>query len=240
MILFLGDSFTWGQGLEWYYYLENNLMTVDEINKLIPPKHACERLSFEASEYRKKHRFPSLVSKHFDIPYDLGKVGNGGGNPDFNFVLDNIDRFIYLQNLTFIVVQFTHVGRDRGDYIGNPDDLFSIDVDPILNNLEKIKSLYGIEWVTLSWMPETADRVLQKYPNKNVFFEYENKKFNSFEDFVSNINIHTDISIDDKRIFDYHFSKEGSQFIANSIISHIEKHNLLDKEKFNKNNFKIF
>ena len=41
MIIFLGDSFTWGQGLQIPVWLKQG-KSVEEITNLMPPKHPAE------------------------------------------------------------------------------------------------------------------------------------------------------------------------------------------------------
>ena len=62
MIIFLGDSFTWGQGLQIPYWIEQG-KSIDEINDLMPPKVALESvMDYEADEYRKTYHFPPKYS----------------------------------------------------------------------------------------------------------------------------------------------------------------------------------
>ena len=45
MIVFLGDSFTWGQGLQIPYWLEQG-KSIDEISKLMPPHFPAEQYDY--------------------------------------------------------------------------------------------------------------------------------------------------------------------------------------------------
>ena len=42
MILFVGCSFTWGAGLQFEYLIDNEEWTIEQCNKLIPPKSFME------------------------------------------------------------------------------------------------------------------------------------------------------------------------------------------------------
>jgi len=64
MILFLGDSFTWGQGLPIEKWLKEG-KSLDYCNRL-PPKVPSELYNYEDDNYRKQNHFPNLVAKHFN------------------------------------------------------------------------------------------------------------------------------------------------------------------------------
>ena len=100
MILFSGDSFTWGQGLEWDVLLKSDNWDVDKINnKLIPPKHANENLPLYLNEYREKNRWAHKVAEHFDYGYDLLRCGNGGSNYDNYFQIKNLNHIVIPENV---------------------------------------------------------------------------------------------------------------------------------------------
>ena len=94
MILFLGCSFTWGAGLQFEYLIDNEEWTIEQCNKLIPPKSFMEHLNYKSDMFRKKNHYPNLVAKHFDCHHSLGKVGNGGDNMNIKFCLDNLNQLV--------------------------------------------------------------------------------------------------------------------------------------------------
>ena len=61
-LVFLGDSFTWGQGLHYYYMIEKHGWTQSDCKKFFDNRYRFEWLGFEADEYRRKYSFPYLVS----------------------------------------------------------------------------------------------------------------------------------------------------------------------------------
>ena len=110
MIVFLGDSFTWGQGLQIPYWLEQG-KSVGEINKLMPPKFPSEQYDYEADELRKKQHFPNLVSKYFNKSY-CTKWGNGGSNQDILEIIKNMGNQMDTSGIDYFVIQFTEFTRD--------------------------------------------------------------------------------------------------------------------------------
>lgn len=233
MILFLGDSFTWGQGLEWEWLINNENYSTQDINKLMPPNHACERLPIHLQDYREKNRWPRLVSEHFNHQYDLSRCGNGGSNYDAQIVLQNLEHFIYPENLDLVIFQLTNSHRNiPDDFEGDVDELFIGDVLSFKNTIESIKSKHPqINFLTLSWLPEPAD-IIERIMGKEMLvkFNFEGNEYNSFEPFIGKITLSNKY----QGLIDHHFNLEGHQFIAKSVIEHIEKYNL-DKRNPNDN-----
>lgn len=238
MILFLGDSFTWGQGLEWEHLINNENWSVDDINKIIPPRTACERLPLHLQDYREKNRWPRLVSEHFNHQYDLSRCGNGGSNYDAHVFLENLEHFIHLENLDLIVFQFTNSHRFIPDnFNGTLEDLFMNDIVLFENYINKIKSKSGTEitnkipnvkFLTLSWLPEISNIIESRFGSEFVVkFNFNNNEYNSFEPFAHQISL----GVKYKGLLDYHFNLEGHQFIAKSVIEHIEKYNIFNNYK---------
>ena len=93
MILFLGDSFTWGQGLQIPYWIQQG-KSIDECNRLMPPQYPAEIYDYHADEYRKKHHFPNLVAKHFNKSYLSISIQNEKANkrPSHILVLTALTR----------------------------------------------------------------------------------------------------------------------------------------------------
>lgn len=226
MILFLGDSYTWGQGLEWEYLLQNNLTTIEEINKIIPPQLASERLPFTLSEFRRENRFAHKVAKHFNIPYKIGRYGNGGGNSEIEFILSNLEKFIHPENLDIIIVQFTHIGRDLPyDFNGNVFEYWDELTNRTLSVLKEISKHYKINYACTSWLIEPSESVNRTDPKSLIKLLIDNDEKISFEEI--NGCLHEKYN----GLKDGHLSLEGHDIVANSIINHLEKNNLYQKNK---------
>lgn len=235
MIIFLGDSFTWGQGLEWEYMISNEGSSFDDCNKLMPPDFACERLPLHLQDYREKNRWPRLVSEHFNQQYDLSRCGNGGSNHDAHVFLQNIEHFIHLENLDLIVFQFTNSHRFVPDnFEGTLEDLFTEDMINFENCINDIKLKVGteintkipnIKFITLSWLPEIANIIEDRLGSEMVVkFKFDGQIYNSFEPFIDKIKL----SNKHKGLIDHHFNLEGHEFIAKSVIEHIEKYDIFN------------
>jgi lysophospholipase L1-like esterase len=230
MILFLGDSFTWGQGLEWEHLIQNENWKVEDINKIIPPKYACERLPIHLQDFREKNRWPRLVSEHFNHQYDLSRCGNGGSNNDAWIFLENIENFIHLENLDLIIFQFTNCHRNINNISnGDIEDIFNSDVNAFEYHMNIIKSKNkNVKFLTLSWLPETADRLESQLGSRYLIkFNHNGVIYNSFEKFLDEMTLYSKY----KGLLDYHFNLEGHQFIAKSVIEHIEKYDIFNNYK---------
>ena len=110
MIVFLGDSFTWGQGLQIPHWLEQG-KSIDEVNELMPPKVPSETYDYNSDKIRQIHHFPNLVSKYFNKSY-VTKFGNGGSNENIISILNNLGEHMDLSGIDFIVIQFTELFRN--------------------------------------------------------------------------------------------------------------------------------
>src|SRR6056300_273539 len=109
MILFLGDSFTWGQGL-YFEKWKSEGIDISEWKEKYGEIHDYphEHLDYESHKYRKEHHFPALVAKHFDKDYNV-KWGNGGSNWDLIHQANMIPALSpqYRNGLDLVVVQLT-------------------------------------------------------------------------------------------------------------------------------------
>tara|TARA_B100000925_G_C21997068_1_gene469438 strand:+ start:1690 stop:2397 length:708 start_codon:yes stop_codon:yes gene_type:complete len=226
MILFLGDSFTWGQGLEWYLLLEKG-WTKEQINKVIPPNHHNEHLPIELNDYREKNRWARLVAEHFDIGYDLGRYTNGGTNGDLYEIINNLA--VLPDNIKLIVLQFTHSGRHTPLTPENVNKLFEDDTDIAIKTIKRLKERYPYtKIVTVSWLPELGELMESKMGEKYVIkINSDNNISYGFEDLAQVYNIYHE-----HKLNDYHLTKEGNKILARNVIEHIEKYNLLQKNDF--------
>lgn len=227
MVVFLGDSFTWGQGLQIPYWIEQG-KSIDEINDLMPPKVALESvMDYGANEYRKTYHFPNLVAKHFNRPYST-KWGNGGNNDDIIFLIKNLFRNIVDPNggVDYIVVQFTDSMRDidldgcveRGE---NPDIVLKEHCKNTIKNLNHVCEEQNIKWFGFSWRDDIGSILEEDYKNNYIPILYNGKEYNNFNILRDQCEFMFDCTID-HRIHDSHINALGHQFIANSIIKKIE------------------
>ena len=232
MILFLGDSFTWGQGLPIEKWISDNEKSIEECNRLMPPTHPSELYNYEDDNYRKQNHFPNLVAKHFNKSYTT-KFGNGGTNKDIIDIIQNIGSHCDGRGVDFYIIQFTEVSRDPNLH-DTPGDIFK---DTVLKNgddeffenyiKEKIKKIdniitksYNKKWFGFSWRDDFGKVLEENYTDNYIPIEYENKQHNNFEELRTK-NRHLMLSGKYDGIDDDHFNSEGHQLIANSIIKKI-------------------
>lgn len=223
MILFLGDSFTWGQGLEWIYLMKNEGWTPEMCNSKMPPQDCLENLPLKCQDYRLQNHWPRKVSEYFDEQYDLGRCGNGGSNYDLYTILNNIENFIHPENLKTVIFQFTHSSRDLKlngvDYTLNP---FENDFIEAKNTFESFKKKYPhIKLFMLSWLPEMAELVENYFGESTLIkLEYNGTLYNSFEPFYQKVSISSEYP----KLIDHHLSLKGNKILSDSVIKHIKKY----------------
>jgi len=124
-LIFSGDSFTWGEGLELHDdRFESYIKNVTKAWKYPSLTGTCKYRYPEVCSFteggssllkRQELIYPTLVSNHFDTIY-FSKGDNGGSNKDaLNFIskiLDKIKSNLYLPEE--IIFQMTSITRDMG------------------------------------------------------------------------------------------------------------------------------
>ena len=219
MIVFLGDSFTWGQGLQIPYWLEQG-KSVGEINKLMPPKFPSEQYDYEADELRKKQHFPNLVSKYFNKSY-CTKWGNGGSNQDILEIIKNLGNQMDTSGIDYFVIQFTEFTRDSNLDNSSPTISFEQYREEIVKEVDKtIKNYYNKSWFGLSWRDNFGNILELKYPKNHIPIEFNNKVYSHFEPLLTN-NYNLCLA-DTTKVHDGHFNSHGHQVVADSIIKKIK------------------
>ena len=233
MILFLGDSFTWGQGLEWELMIsesKNEFDTINLINRsLTPPLDYCEHLPIRYGEFRETQRFPKLISNHFDVQHHIARFGNSGNNYDNKFILENLDCFVVEGTSQLIVFQYTHSTRtghnmteEEGDWIKNNVNVIE---DDVKNTLELIDNNFkDTNIIFLSWLPEVGE-CFKKMGREDIFckIEYNDKLDYGFEFLLQDDTIgnQTCLRYKHKGLRDAHLSIEGHKVVADSLIKKI-------------------
>lgn len=225
MILYLGDSFTWGQGLEFEYLIDNGILSEGDTKHFMPNLFNLEKFPLHLHDYREKHRYSRLVSEHFKLGCVVGKYGNGGSNENIQFILQNLKKYLTSPSgIELLVIQTTHPSRSGIQNVLSTEDLFKKETELFSASIKRVESLYGFKVITLSWIREMGDYLLNELGDEKVVsFDYRGDVYNSFEPFLGAISLTNKYH----GCNDGHFSSEGHQFIANSIIEHIEKYNLL-------------
>lgn len=243
MILFLGDSFTWGQGL---YYEKWKSEGVD-VEKWIGQygdvdENPHENLDYGSHQYRKQHHFPALIAKHYDRNYDV-KWGNGGSNWDIIHQLNVLPALApqFRNGLDLVVIQLTDWTRNDNRILYE-NDLYEQTAIPNINQtqrdsnwkeklvdkmmeeeatfqiqkMKEILSHHGLKWLAISWRDDMGHILKNKFEEHYVPFLYENIEHVAFESCLST----TKYSLEEFN--DGHLNTKGHYLVANSIIKKID------------------
>lgn len=225
MIIFLGDSFTWGQGISFERWILEENKTPQVCNQFLPAgQFEQELFSYKDDMFRKQYHFPNLVAKHFDSSY-VTQFGNGGTNKNISKMLLNLGNQFgsnIRRSVKFFVIQFTDFGRslDGGEMI--IDDFETI-METQVHEIDKNCKHWGLEWYGFSWRSDIGEVLQTKYKQNYIPLIYNNKEYNNFGDIL---DLENNLSIKKKYnnlLSDEHFSINGHEFIAKNIISKIEK-----------------
>jgi lysophospholipase L1-like esterase len=244
MILFLGDSFTWGQGLyfeKWEADGIDVLKWKSAFGDLSYYPH--ELLGYDSDVYRKSNHFPALVAKHYDRSYNV-KWGNGGSNWDIIHQLNLLESLSpqYNKGVDLIVIQLTDFYRNNNrvlhgndiykrtsmpdrDYLEHKDNLETQIVEKMITDvpeyqLRKIKEIcdiIGKKWICISWRGDMGKILKNKYKENYVPFFYKDKEYEGFEIALM------DDSYSLEEFNDGHFNSKGCELVADSIIKKIEE-----------------
>lgn len=229
MIIFLGDSFTWGQGLYSKKWIKEG-KDVEFCNKHLPPNFNHQNISYSDDEYRRKYHFPNLVAKHYDRSY-FHRTSNGGSNNDLTAIAHTLPNHCPLEGIDFVVVQFTEFTRSL-DYnyklsenITNFDEFIYKEckrqIQLVYDNLIgfNIKDIF-----MFSWRDDIGKILKSEYPEHFVPLFYKDIEYKCFEDMVSSNNELT--LIGEIGTNDGHFSELGHRVIADSIIKKVDTMNI--------------
>ena len=235
MIVFLGDSFTWGQGLPIEKWIQTDNLSFKECNKFSPPEYSCESYNYEDDNYRKQNHFPNLVAKHFNKSY-VTKFGNGGNNKNIVDILQNLDsHFVDDRGIDVYVLQFTDFVRDpyfnfaqdiiheQGDSYKFENNLNKLFEDYIRTQLHLIDDLIqrrNSKWIGFSWREDFGKVLKQYYPNNYIPLIHNNKSYNNFGKLVDD-DLKLKLSGKWVGLEDGHLNSDGHRVIANCIINKI-------------------
>ena len=108
-IIFLGCSFTWGQGLYFYSDLPDLIYPPNETT------YERHHLTDAHLRYKDTIRYPRLVANHFNT-FEMVKNVNGGSEDEtfdfFDRIFENEKRFYY-DDFEYMVIQLSYVYRNK-------------------------------------------------------------------------------------------------------------------------------
>jgi hypothetical protein len=228
MILFLGDSFTWGQGLHYYSLVEEKGWSWDDCKQFFESNKRFETLGFQVDEFRRRNSFPYLVSKELDMPFQTTKMENGGDNYVLFEMLENLQPFCTPNIIDFIVVQFSSPSRSILN--GTEPKLNTIDeqIKLQVSRISDFCNRWKIKWLGISWQEEIGNILKSNYIENFVPIKYKDKEYTHF-DFNYNPKLHPLFIQYKENIKDGHFNLEGHKVIAKSIIDKVYSTNYLIK-----------
>ncbi len=225
-ILFIGDSFTWGQGLYFYKWMEEKRELPSSVGGMYP---SHSHLVTPADvKYKDELSFTGLVSRYYGLePHK--RLTNGGSNTEI--ILDMIPMLDKLGNDTEkVVFQFTSISRYQfrdlnmgniDNCEGTFDDIFKKRVSNLFNYVDNTLSyfsgLYNFKYCYLDWLGDFHN----ESPSKFVKYNINGTHYSYFNEFLDKYKI--DLVVDGKPIIDLHLNNEGQKILTNSIISHFGK-----------------
>ena len=232
MILFHGDSFTWGSGLQYHCLVEEYGYTWEECKQFLPDRFRLEHFPKKIDDYRIKHSFANKVSEYFDTSYLLSLNGNGGDNTIIQKRLfipnEEYHAGLHWSEIDFHIIQLSTPLRNNPHIDINSDvsDLIYSEVSTILYKLSKLPQIQKNNYLFLCWFPEHSEIIKQTSPNNLIYLNYNNQLYDCF------YPLHQMDSLTFRQygLQDGHFTKEGHDIIANSIINKIKENNF----KFNR------
>jgi len=231
MILFLGCSLTWGQGLQIEKWISEG-KSIEFCNKNSVPHYHAEQLTYEDDLFRKSKSYPNLVAKEFNVSYST-KWGNGGSNDEILFIIENLDKLIHPYTIELIVIQFTDMVRDdMFKYIdkNNFYDLIDVDLKNQINKIDKILTSphINIPWISLCWHKEHSNFIKQKYPKNFIKLHYDGNDYDNIKSLNSYGKDKEIFELCDiyKGIHDGHPSAKWHEIVADSVIKKIKKENI--------------
>jgi hypothetical protein len=160
-ILFIGDSFTWGQGLYFYKWMEQKRELPSSVGGMYP-SHA-HLVTPGDIKYKDDNSFTGLLSKYYGLEA-VKRAANGGSNTEI--ILDMIPMIDKLGNdIDKVVFQFTSISRYqfRDLNMGNIDncngtfeEIYSKRVSNLFNyvndTLKYFSGLYNFQYCYLDWL----------------------------------------------------------------------------------------
>lgn len=226
MILFLGCSLTWGQGLQIEKWISEG-KTIDFCNRNTEPAYDAGMYSYEDDEYRKEKHYPRLVSKELNCSYST-QITNGGSNENNVRLLDNIQKckIGYEGAVELTIVQFTDFTREifYHQYIKDNHERVPHIKSYVLNQITHIDNITKGKWIGLSWPPEYSNAMKQYFPDKHIKIKQNDKTYNCIKDWLEK-NKRTNLELCDKYdgVIDGHLSSEGHEVLAKSILEKIKE-----------------
>jgi hypothetical protein len=163
--MFVGDSFTWGQGL--YFYSKLN-------NQKHPPagKYIDSEVTPLQKKYKDSRRFARIVANHFNT-FEVVKESNGGSDINsLEFIDDFFKKYSY-NDVSTIIFQTTHFGRSPFTFTYEGIE-YSCNIDGYPNSIDHDRNIEKF----VSWCQEN-NITFEKYVelHKKQIYDKIREKF---------------------------------------------------------------
>ena len=242
-IAFIGDSFTWGQGLYLPYWLDRKPHLFSQINKKeLQWKDQEHFIDNEDLRIKDELSFTGIVSKELGREC-IKKIDNGGNNLGNLSILSsnimvNIDgipnTFEFDKKDTIVIFQFTSFGRtDIINYMTEEEieDILKIDIRQsreAINTLfrNRVKNHFDhingrLEELSQEmgfeyWYLDWLGDFYEFLPAKFIDIQIGKNKGKYFSPLTHNMAI--EVKFEDKIIRDGHLNEEGNKILAESIL----------------------
>ena len=247
-IAFIGDSFTWGQGLYLPYWVD----TKPEVLRTLPigVQWAEHQQFVDETDLKIKDKlsFTSIVAKELGRKC-VKKIDNGGDNLTNLKIIQTIDRlkvddkkldFSFKNNNVILIFQLTHFGRNHIiEYMteSEKDDILKYNMvdsieainkyfkdkvkqyfEYIDSTLETITKDYGIEYWYLDWDGDYWGF----RPDKFIDIKLGKNKAKYFSPLTHNMVI--EVKFENRIIRDGHLNEEANMIMAESILEWLREH----------------
>ena len=229
-ILFLGDSFTWGQGLHYYHLIENEGWDWEKCSNFFESKERFETLGYEADEYRRINSFPNLVCKELNCRAIVPQQENGGDNDRIIGILEQIPLFVTQNSIDCIIVQFSIPSRihdiERYKQFNSINEIIISQVERINHLSNEMNQTDGIPWFGFTWTREVGIILETHYKENYIPIQYDNKEWNHFNvepRIWESTSFQKLVIAGNEKIKDYHPNLEGHKGIKNSIINKLTR-----------------
>lgn len=237
MIIFLGDSFTWGQGLQYIYLTEKKGWSWEECSNIVPPNLNLEWLGFEENEFRKTNSFPYMVSKKLDLSFSVGRFENGGDNQTIYQMLTQLMPFCTNNNIFCVVIQFSDASRSLAHEYDPMEGSIEKQIENQVKRISKFCQTNKIPWVGVSWQPEIGDILKNNYSENYIPIIYNGIEYTNFStrhEGLADLFLTHNYPIDDQ-----HFNLKGHELVSDMIYTKImQRLDLVEKLEYYRNEIK--
>ena len=243
-IAFIGDSFTWGQGLYLPSWVDRKPHLFAQMNeKELQWKDQEQFIDSEDLRIKDELSFTGIVSKELEREC-VKKIENGGSNLGNLSVISSVDmlnidgkptyHFSFNQKDMILIFQLTNFGRDEimvhmtdeekeailktdsSDSISTINKLFKNRVKNHFEHIDNTLQKLSAEFGFEYWYLDWLGDYYEFLPHKFIEMKVGNNKGKYFAPLVDNFPII--VKVDNMEVRDGHLNKVANEMIAESIL----------------------